>query len=266
MSSVVKPYEGYVYKPGTLNVEDLKMNYLFGIDLSGPEGDAFPDTMIENYMNMAVNQVETLFDIKVFPAELEEDHDYFVDDYRGWGFMQLRKKPVIEVTSMKLMYGDMPAITIPPEWIRLQKRPGQINLFPTAGSAGGLIVTSSGIHLGMNSYFDYAPGAWKIKYVAGMGYKDPETGEWVQQIDGDLLHYIYCLGTIATMTVWGDLIIGAGIASQSISLDGISQSIGTTQSAMFGGASGRIESMRKDLELLMPILMKRYNAIPMVVI
>ena len=28
-----------------------------------------------------------------------------------------------------------------------------------------------------------------------------------------------------------DLIIGAGIASQSVSIDGISQSIGTTQSA-----------------------------------
>ncbi len=64
-----------------------------------------------------------------------------------------------------------------------------------------------------------------------------------------------------------DLIIGAGIANQSVSVDGVSQSIGTTQSAMFGGASARIEAYNKDLkEVLLPALRMRFGGIRLVVV
>ena len=51
------------------------------------------------------------------------------------------------------------------------------------------------------------------------------------------------------------------------SIDGISQSVGTTQSAMFGGASARIENYSKDLsETIIPALRMKVGGIPMVVI
>lgn len=47
----------------------------------------------------------------------------------------------------------------------------------------------------------------------------------------------------------------------------ISQSIGTTQSAMFGGASARIESYAKDIdERLLPVLRAKFGGIKMVII
>ena len=59
----------------------------------------------------------------------------------------------------------------------------------------------------------------------------------------------------------------AGIASQSVSIDGLSQSIGTTQSAMFGGASARVEAYNKDIkEQILPILRQKFNGIRMVVL
>ena len=59
----------------------------------------------------------------------------------------------------------------------------------------------------------------------------------------------------------------AGIANQSVSIDGVSQSIGTTQSAMFGGASARVEAYNKDLkEVLLPALRQKFGGIRMVVI
>lgn len=59
----------------------------------------------------------------------------------------------------------------------------------------------------------------------------------------------------------------AGIASQSVSIDGLSQSIGTTQSAMFGGASARTESYTKDLkEQILPALRMRFGGIRLCVI
>ena len=59
----------------------------------------------------------------------------------------------------------------------------------------------------------------------------------------------------------------AGIASQSVSIDGLSQSIGTTQSAMFGGASARTESYTKDLkEQILPALRQKFGGIRLIVI
>lgn len=63
-----------------------------------------------------------------------------------------------------------------------------------------------------------------------------------------------------------DLVLGAGIANQSVSIDGLSQSIGTTQSAMFGAASARCEEYRKDIELLVPVLRQKYQGIKMVIL
>ena len=51
------------------------------------------------------------------------------------------------------------------------------------------------------------------------------------------------------------------------SIDGVSQSIGTTQSAMFGGASARIEAYGKDLkEVLLPALRQKFGGLRLVVI
>ena len=48
-----------------------------------------------------------------------------------------------------------------------------------------------------------------------------------------------------------NLIIGAGIANKSLDVDGISETIGTTQSAMYGGASAQIIQIDSDIEELL---------------
>ena len=64
-----------------------------------------------------------------------------------------------------------------------------------------------------------------------------------------------------------DLIIGAGIANQSVSIDGVSQSIGTTQSAMYGGASARIQQYTDDInKVILPALRQKFGGLRMVVV
>lgn len=256
MSNIPKGFpEGYDYTPGTIDVEQLKSFYLFGIDLSGPEGDPFPEEMLQMFLDAAVSQTESVLDITIKPKTLEETYDYYASDYGNWGFLRLYKCPVKEVLKLSLSYGSNGYYDIPLDWVRLSKKTGEINLFPSSGSAGGLIIGSSGMLLGMNRFYNYVPHSWQVKYTAGM-----------DTVPADLLNYIYMLASISVMTVWGDLIIGAGIASQSIGLDGLSQSISTTQSAMFGGASGRCEQYRKDMEILLPALRKKYIGIPLIVV
>ena len=87
-----------------------------------------------------------------------------------------------------------------------------------------------------------------------------------EEIPPDLLECIQKMAAMNLLNVWGDLILGAGIASSSVSLDGLSQSIGTTQSAMYGGASARVNEYKENVSNLMAILKQYYTGIQMVVV
>jgi hypothetical protein len=67
--------------------------------------------------------------------------------------------------------------------------------------------------------------------------------------------------TLLLLHVAGDLILGAGIASQSLSVDGLSQSVGTTSSAMYSGYSSRAEALDKQYKLLMGALRAQYKIV-----
>ena len=55
------------------------------------------------------------------------------------------------------------------------------------------------------------------------------------------------------------MIIGAGIASKTLEVDGISETIGTTQSAMYGGASAQILQINEDIKELLDGLRAYYG-------
>ena len=190
-----------------------------------------------------------------------EQHDYIRNDYMNWGFIQLEHNPVKEVKGIRMMYGNRPSMEIPLDWVKLDKLTGQITLFPVAGSANSLIIGQTGLLYGFQSQWDYAPMLWEVDYVAGIDEKDPSMPFAM------LKEAISKRAACGILNVWGDLIIGAGIASQSVSIDGISQSIGTTQSAMYGGASARIQAYTDDLKNdLIPALRQKFGGIRMTVI
>lgn len=65
--------------------------------------------------------------------------------------------------------------------------------------------------------------------------------------------------TLLLLHVAGDLILGAGIASQSLGVDSLSVSVGTTSSAMYSGYSARAESLDKQYKLLLSGLRSQYR-------
>ena len=238
--------------------EELIQNFLFGIDLSDSKGNPFPTALIVSYLNSAITYAESLFDICLSSQEvIAEPHDYERSDYTRWGYLQLWKRPIIEVKSLRLMYGTRPSWEVPKDWLKIDKNQGKIQMFPSSGSVTNMIIGASGAIYGLFNAWDYAPQMWEIDYVAGMD---------IGEVPYHLKELIYKKAVIGILQVWGDLILGAGIASSSISIDGLSQSIGTTQSAMFGGASARCEEYRKDIEALIPVLRQKYGGIRMVVV
>lgn len=247
-----------VISNAAFTTEELIQNFLFGIDLSDSKGNPFPKALIISYINSAIAYAESLFDICLSRQEVEaEPHDYERSDYTNWGYVQLWKRPILEVKALRLMYGTKPAWEVPQDWLKIDKNSGKIQMFPSSGSVTSMIIGASGAIYGLYNSWDYAPQMWEVDYVAGMD---------ANNLPAHLKELIYKKAVIGILQVWGDLILGAGIASSSISIDGLSQSIGTTQSAMFGGASARCEEYRKDIEALIPVLRQKYGGIRMTVV
>ncbi|MNN24288.1 hypothetical protein D3C81_1377180 [compost metagenome] len=186
----------------------------------------------------------------------------------NWSFIKVWKKPILEVESVELFYGDQRMTQIPKEWVKVDNLSGMLQLFPTSGSTGGLIITGNGsLFLPiMQGRMGYIPQMWKVTYQAGMN--EPAEARVFRKTDihPNLKDLIYRKTAMGIMGVWGDLIIGAGIANQSINIDGLGQNIGTTQSAMFGGASARIKQLQEDIDGMLPTLRSYYGGIDMVVI
>lgn len=245
-----------------LTNEDLINKYLFGIDLSDQEGNPLPDALFAHYIDAAVDYFQNLLDIQITEVNIEgEQHDYIRSDYQNWGFMQLHHNPVKEVKGVRMMYGNRPSVEIPLDWIKLDKLTGQIHIFPSEGSAGSLIIGNTGLLYGFHGAWQFAPQLWQVDYVAGFDENDKLLPLQL------LIEGIYKRAAMGILNVWGDLILGAGIASQSVSIDGVSQSIGTTQSAMFGGASARVNEYSKDIEeRILPALKQKFSGIRMVVV
>lgn len=243
-----------------VTVSNIKNNYLFGIDLSDANGNPLPPDLFVHYINASVDYLQNLLDIVITPTEFTERHDHVRSDYMNWGFIQLDHNPVRTVKRLSLMYGNERSVDIPSDWIQLDKLTGQITLFPAAGSANSLIIGQTGTLFGFQGW-NYAPMMWEVEYEAGIDEND-------KTVPVSLLkEAVSKRASCGILNVWGDLIIGAGIANQSVSIDGISQSIGTTQSAMFGGASARVTEYTKDLnENILPVLRQKFGGIRMVVV
>lgn len=250
------------------DINEMKNRVIFGIPLFDSEGNPFPDDLLQSYLDSSVTWMEQTLNIVIQPRDEEEHHDYIQSDYMNWNFIKLWKKPILQIESVEMWYGENRMFQIPSDWLKIDHLAGVIQIFPISGSAGGMIINANGgawmplIH----GRLGYAPKMWRIKYRAGMEESDTPQIVRANTIHPLLKDLIYRKTAMGVMGVWGDLIIGAGIANQSVGVDGLSQSIGTTQSAMFGGASSRIKQLQEDIDNMLPALRSYYGGIDMTVI
>lgn len=235
-----------------INSTFLRENYLFGVPLEDMYGNKMKEGMLDHYIRAAVQYTQRMLQVVIEPLVIvDEIHDYYANDVNNWTFFQLHKRPIMSVESMTLNYGDQQMFAIPQDWIRHPDNSGQIQLFPTQGSAGSLFLTAGANFVPLlQGMYAYAPSMWKISYTAGLS-----------DVPDDMVEYIMKRASVGILQVWGDLIIGAGIANQTISIDGLSQSIGTTQSPEFSGAGARIKNYQDDMKILEQRLKDTYLGI-----
>jgi hypothetical protein len=256
-SALSAPRQGEDFRQNDLviSVQELKDVYLFGLDLTDDEGNPYPDIMFEWSINFAIDWLEKELDIKIRPTVLVgERYDYFRADYVNWVTIRLRNAPVISVESVKVLWpSNQEIIEFNSEWIKLRADAGQLNIIPAAGTLSQVLFTAGGSFLPLlASGRDWIPDLFSIDYTAGFAEG---------ALPMDLRELIGKKATFGPLNVAGDLLGGAGIASQSIGIDGLSQSFNTTSSATNAGYGARLLQYERELKEQMPLMRRYYKGI-----
>ncbi|AHZ09517.1 tail fiber protein [Bacillus phage CAM003] len=249
-------------------VDAVKMNH-FGIDVTDPRTkQPMPDAFYEASLEKAIAQVEKMLDIVILPRYNGEHHDYYRNDFESFMFIRTRQRPVLQMEKVTLEYGGGTVFNYPTKWWRVYKLEGQLEMLPTLmlseqGQSLNLAQVYSGYPMiaGIPNLVgnNYAPQMFHVEYVAGMLPPKRRGVSREYEMPADLWTLVIKVALKEILQQWGRLIVGAGIASMSVNIDGISQSIDTTQSAMYGGASADIMQLDRDIEDLVRGLKSFYG-------
>jgi len=231
--------------------------YFFGISFGTEDGKQMSQEVIEFYIRSAQEEIENHLNLKLIMQIIDEKFDFLRDDFRNWGFLRM-SYPVVFPHRLMGKIGEIQQIEYPPEWLSSRVTNDGVyskNMFivPAVGAPSTNIVVFSGVtpHLGL-WINNKIPNYWQATYCTGF-----------TKMPTDMMNVIGKLAAINLFHIKGDLILGAGIASQSIGIDGLSQSISTTSSATNAGYGARIINYMNDLKINVPRLEAKYRGIEM---
>lgn len=249
--------------------------YMFGLKIVDPDTkQELNDSVYEHLIDTKIPYAEQQLGIAILPRIIaNERHDYYANDFMHYNYIQTYERPILQVNSVEMMYNNQRLEKFPTSWLKVYTRTGEIEVNPA------VIVGDSSVMNGGEAYMngtqaissaplwglpgiastDVVPQALQYTYVAGMlpPTRRGITRDWEVPLDLVQLIAKYVLREL--LEIWGDLIIGAGIAGESLSVDGISESTTTTQSAMYTGGAARIKLIDDTIASLEQGLRNRYG-------
>ena len=251
-----------------LTPTELRNLHFHGISFQDGQGNEMPDSTIQHFIEAAIAHTERLIDIPirrkvssdVTPGADDGSYggDYIRSEWRNYYYAKLPEAPIISVESAQLVFpgSDTPAFDFPLDWLRLEKQSGDMYIVPGSGatalgSAGILYNGSMPYVFGRTGII---PGIYRISYTCGF---DP--------VPADVKELVALQAGVSIFDQLGDLILGAGIATTSLSMDGLSQSVGTTSSATNSGYGARTGAYKKRIKEMTEALKSYYKPVRLVV-
>jgi hypothetical protein len=233
----------------------VKERFLVGVNLVTDDGLPYPDELYEIAIENAIEAIQDELDVVLDATTITgEKHDTFnnVNGFPNFAPIRLRKRPVRAVTAMEAKWGQNDVVNIPTSWLNLDNSTGDksftgsLTIIPTQES-----LAASSYGLVWQQWRDVAPLWWRVSYTAGWAT--------AAEVPASFLMVIGWTAALLPLDTAGDLIAGAGIASKSVSIDGLSTSISTTSSATNAGYGARILSYQKQIATVMAGLRRKYE-------
>jgi hypothetical protein len=251
----------------------MRQKQLFGVPFIDGNGLLLPDdavqlvidgsrAYIENMCNLVIGKrlVTSLIDPSAptlplanpnnLPVVTEDGYDFTAQRMtQSASFIQLRHRPIAAIHRMDLYLGTLMQMTIPPDWLIIQHDAGTVQLLPSAKAQ----LTVQGLYVPLLAAAapDRAiPSMFRFAYEAG------------QAITPDLFEVVSWIAARQLLIIISDAILG-GIASSSVSVDGISQSLQTTSSPENSTYGANISELTKRINEWIKNTLTTYRGIVM---
>jgi hypothetical protein len=238
-----------------LSSTELIEGYFFGVPLTNAQGVTISHKVIEDKIAEAQSAVEGALSIKLSPTMMMETRDFIRDEFKEWGFFKMGF-PVKLVTQLVGKYANNTVTTYPVHWMSIQRNSEEyligrtINIVPS-----GMGNVTTHMYGGIFPFFNISgsasiPNYWEVSYLTGY-----------EKVPYDLLGFIGKLASIPVLAQLGNIVLGAGISSQSLSFDGLSQSFGSTKSSTSSAYGATIKQYTEELKNALPSLINKYKGI-----
>lgn len=242
-----------------LSAEEMAALYFYGINTRSQDGTLLSLEVYETYIKAAQQEIERYLDIIFKPTLITEKIHYHRDDYiSGFPIMRV-SKPVYKPLALVGFINEVEQIVYPKSWLNSRMTSDfyferQIFVVPvtkgvTEGS-GQVILSGITAQTGLHT-FRNIPNYWTVQYLTGF-----------KRIPYELMNVVGKLASIGVFNVLGDIVLGqAAVASYSLSIDGLSQSIGTTNSAENSAYSARIKMYVDEVKKTLDRVKSSYRGI-----
>lgn len=251
------------YKKNTgllISTRELKALYLYGVTIGAKDGTDFPDSSLEFYIRSAQEQIERYLSIRFIKTLITQTQHYNRSEYINQFPLIQVDFPINKSLTLVGLLNKIEQIIYPSEWLTQHtssegtfRRTLSVvpNGVSTVSGNQDVILLGTTANLGIQR-FNTIPNYWTLQY---------ETGFDIDKIPYELINVVGMMAAIPAFDIAGDLILGAGIASQSLGIDGLSQSLSSTSSATNAGYGARIISYQKQSKDILTKLKSVYVGI-----
>jgi len=239
-----------------ITVDDLRYTYLWGVDFRASNGASFTDDQIQFYIDDALSQVERELKITIKKTRvacepdrrgLKKGKDYdFADEYyifkreriQRTGMIHTRKRPLISVSRCDLYSRNEKIVPLLPS-SRLDRPKGRIEFLnrPLRQDPSSRAVETAIYPYGADTMERNL--CYIIDYVAGY--------ETCEDVPKDLRQIIGKVAACSLLNIIGRGLM-SGFSSSSLSMDGMSESFSSTQSATSAYYGADIKEYKDDID------------------
>ncbi len=241
------------------SAQEIRNSYLYGIKMnsslsSNNSSLQFSDEDIEFQIKAAQKEIENYLNIKLFKQIYSESLTFSNDDWRYWGFIKTTYQVALPLQLEGFLNTTLQT-TYPKEWLSSKRDSDGIQYHKSiyivpAGNAGAIV--NSVLYAGLLPNLGYLnagviPNYWQASYLTGF-----------DTVPSDIMHAVGVLATISLLYIAGSNVFGIpGVTSQSLSIDGLSQSMSAGANAF----SERIKNYNEDLQKKLITLSGTYRGI-----
>lgn len=236
--------------------DDCRYTYLWGTDFKATNGEFFTDEQIQFFIDEATRYLERVLNINIVKARIKsipdernlvKNKDYDIEEplyefsfrkIQRYGMIQTKHRPILSVDKVDLVHRSGDTTNLLSESY-IDKQKGIIKFL---GRPYKQSDTTIGINTALGRYGNETLRNYlfySVDYT--VGYENSDA------IPSDLRQIIAKVAAISLLNIIGDGLM-SGFSSSSLSMDGISESFSSTQSATSAYFGARIAVYQKEVQ------------------